>query len=145
MIFSHRVWEYIPEGSSNILYDILEPQIAHGEKVFGFRVDNMRWFETGNAEEYLAATKTCLELMNSSSVLGRCAHDILETLSPHTEFKNMQLISETADVSEDAQLSGFVVIGDGARVESGAQLQNCVLLPGSHAGKNESVSGKILI
>jgi NDP-sugar pyrophosphorylase family protein len=145
MIFSQRVWQYIPEGSSNILYDILEPQIADGEKVYGFRVDNMRWFETGNAEEYLAATKTCLELMKSNSALGRCARDILETLSPHTEFKDMHLISEDADVSEEAQLSGFVVIGDGVRVESGARLQSCVLLPGSHAGKNESVFEKILI
>lgn len=145
MIFSRRVWDYIPEGPSNILYDVLEPQIAHGEKVYGFRVDNMRWFETGNAEEYLAATRTCLEAMHSASPLGRCAREILESLSPHTGLKDMKLISATADVSEDAQLSGFAVIGDGARVESGAKLHDCVLLPGSHAGKNEGVSGKILI
>lgn len=145
MIFSRRVWEYIPAGSSNILYDVLEPEIAHGEKVYGFRVDNMRWFETGNAEEYLAATKTCLELMHSNSALGRCALDIVATLAPHSSFKGMSLISESADVSEDASLSGFTVIGDNARVESGAQLKDCVLLPNSVVGKRESVLGKILI
>jgi NDP-sugar pyrophosphorylase family protein len=57
----------------------------------------------------------------------------------------MHLISENADVSEEAQLSGFVVVGDGARIESGAKLKDCVLLPGSRAVKGETVSGKILI
>lgn len=145
MIFSKRIWEYIPEGSSNILYDILEPQIAHGEKVFGFRVDNMRWFETGNAAEYLAATRACLELMNSNSLLGKCAREIIRALSPQSELHGMKLIANNADVSSNARISGMAVIGAGATVGAGSDVRDCVLLPESQVASGSSISNQIIL
>ncbi len=82
MILSKRIWNYLPEGQSNILYDVIEPQITAGEKAYGFRVDNLKWYETGNVAEYLAATRECLEFMREPTGFGTCARDIVKKLAP---------------------------------------------------------------
>ncbi len=145
MLFSRRIWDYIPEGASNILYDVLEPEIAQGEKVYGFRVDDMRWFETGNPEEYLAATRSCLELINSSSPLGKCALDIVKRLSPLSRYHGLQLIADNAEVAASAGLSGFAVVGEHARIGASAKLNNCVLLPSAQVAAGEAQSDKIIL
>lgn len=135
MIFSRRIWDYLPAGSSNILYDVLEPLIRQGEKVYGFRVDNMRWFETGNANDFLSATRTCLELIRDKTKLGECALDLLERHGPpfakQSDLRQLRLFSDLAQVDKTAVFSGFCVVGDDAHIETNAQLENCVVLPGA--------------
>jgi len=144
MILSKRIWDYLPEGSSNILYDVVEPTIrATSEKAYGFRVDNMKWYETGNAAEYLAATRDCLELMRSPSAYGRCARDIVSKLAPNSELKGMQLIADNAQIQ--GKLNGFQVIGDDCVVGATASLENCVLLPGTHVEPGSSFKNQLLI
>ncbi len=145
MILSKRIWDYIPEGSSNILYDVVEPNISavSDEKAYGFRVDNMKWYETGNAAEYLAATRECLELMRSPSAYGRCARDIVTKLAPNCELREMQLIADSAQV--EGQLKGFQVIGENCVVPASANLEDSVLLPGTHVSPGSEIKNQVLI
>lgn len=133
MILSRRVWDYLPEGSSNILYDVLEPQIANGERVYGYRVDNMRWFETGNANDFLAATETCLGHLRDRDRLGLCLEKILSRHAPtfgqRSDLDRLQLIADSAKVSSSATLKGFQVVGADAEVAEYARLESCVVLP----------------
>lgn len=145
MILSKRIWDYIPEGSSNILYDVVEPNIcaAAGEKAYGFRVDNMKWYETGNTAEYLAATRECLELMRSPSAYGRCARDIVTKLAPKSELHEMQLIADSAQV--EGKLKGFQVIGDDCLVPSDATIEDTVLLPGVRLESGSQIKMAVIL
>lgn len=143
MILSKRIWNYLPEGNSNILYDVVEPQIAAGEKAYGFRVDTMKWYETGSAVEYLSATRECLELMRGPSALGRCAREIVAKLAPGSELRESHLIADNARV--EGRISGFAVIGDDARLHAGATLTDSVLLPGVNVSPGSEIKNQVLI
>jgi len=145
MILSKRIWDYLPEGSSNILYDVIEPRLLEGEKAYGFRVDNMRWFETGNVQDYLSATQQCLELMQQGSSLGACAKRILSQLAPNSEVSGLQLIADNADIHATAKISGFFVAGENCMVGESAQIENCVLLPGAVVPAGASLKNQVLI
>lgn len=134
MILSERIWNYLPAGSSNILYDVLEPAIAAGERVCGYSVgkEGMRWFETGNIPEYLSSTLTCLEYLRDNHPFEVGLRAMLERfaanyLDPRKDFLQMRLISDKAELS--GNLNGWCVIGDDARVR--AAVADSVVLPGA--------------
>jgi len=144
MFLSHRIWEYLPHGPSNILFDVLQPAIAQGEKVYGFIVDKMRWFETGNTADYLAATKACLEMLARKDP-GLLA--ILERFTPEFErqskLKDLQLIASEASLSDNVNLQGFGVIG--ADIPPRCNLENVVILPGAHLQAGAFLQNTVLI
>lgn len=145
MFFSDEIWTLLPAGSSNILYDVLEPAIRRGARVESFRADDLLWFETGNVSDYLNATQKCLDMMVENSPHGLCARDILNEHAPNyslrTRWDLRHLISDTADLPTGTELKGFAVIGDRARLHEGARLENSVALPdaevtpGDHRGE----------
>ncbi len=61
---SPRVFQYLPEGESNIFYDVLAAAIRAGELVQVFE-DQCRWFETGNSADFIEGTRQCLELLRN--------------------------------------------------------------------------------
>ncbi len=133
MLFSDEIWPLLPAGSSNILYDILEPALKKGARVESFRADDLLWFETGNVADYLSATRKCLDLMADNTPHGICAREILNHHAPNytlrTRWDLRHLIADTAEIPTGLRLDGFMVIGDRARVAAGATLKNCVILP----------------
>lgn len=147
--FSQRLWNYLPEGPSNILYDVLEPAIAQGEKVFGYRVGDMRWFETGNAADYLSSTERCLEFLKSGDDLGAPLKQMLDRFAPgyreRSNFAERRLIAPSSEVAGSAQLRGFTVIGADAQVGAEAKLENCVVLPGGQVTPAENFNRQIII
>ena len=63
LLLNPRVFTYLPEGESNILYDGLTRAIAAGETVRAV-VSDFTWFETGNPHDLLAATGEALALLD---------------------------------------------------------------------------------
>jgi NDP-sugar pyrophosphorylase family protein len=147
MFLSKRIWNYLPEGESNILYDVLEPAIAQGEKVMGFQPSEMRWFETGNAADYLEATRQCLEFVKQSSAMGQSLKQMLDRLAPaygeRSDLTKLQFIADDAKIAPSADFTGFNVVGSGAQIAAKVRLQDCVVLPG--AVVHESHKGEALI
>lgn len=149
MLLSKRIWDYLPEGSSNILYDVILPELARGERAYGYRVDNMRWFETGNAQDYLTATRECLELLREGGRLGQCLKNILSKHAPpygqSSNLAQLQLRADSAEVASSADLKGFQVIGAGCRIGAYARLDSCVLLPSAKVGESEVRKSEIVV
>lgn len=143
MFFSKRIWNYLPHGSSNILYDVLEPKIAEGEKVYGYLEEKMRWYETGSIKDYLSATRDTLELIRSGHPLGVCAKNILRDLAPDSKLKDSMLLSLEANLG--GEIEGFAVVGAGSTMESGSKMQNSVLLPGATLSAGETIQNEIRI
>lgn len=137
MIFSDRIWEFLPEGSSNILYDVLQPLIAKGEKVIIHRADDLQWFETGNVSDYLAATKMTLGYIRDGHGLGQNAMDILDALAPtfrmRSDLSRMHLVADSAQVHEQVTLDGFAVVGADAELSANCHLKDSVVLPSACA------------
>lgn len=63
MLLDSSVLEMLPEGESNILYDTLQTAISKGARINVFN-EPLIWFETGNAADYLIATRAILDLIN---------------------------------------------------------------------------------
>jgi NDP-sugar pyrophosphorylase family protein len=147
MFISKRVWTYMPEGSSNILYDVFTSAIAQGEKVYGFRVDKMRWFETGNVADYLSATRTCLEFLRADKGFGRGLRAMLERFVPdhkaQSDLARRWLIADSARL-KNANLQGFSVIGADADATDCA-LEDCVVLPQARVPAAKTYRGEVLI
>ncbi len=60
MCLSSRIFRYLPDGESNILYDGVMAGIRNGEKVLAFE-EELDWFETGNPTDFLHASRVCLQ------------------------------------------------------------------------------------
>lgn len=146
MLLSERLWKHLPEGGSNILHDVLVPRLRAGDGVYGFRVDDLRWFETGNAADYLAATRFCLESLRDDTAPGRCARNILDKRahSRHNDFSRLRLIADSAEVEAPDESAGFLVVGEDAKVERGARLTDCVVLPGVHVPAGTTRANEII-
>lgn len=144
MFFSSRIWNYLPEGESNILYDVLQPAIAGGEKVYGFKQDDMRWFETGNVAEYLSATRQCLQFMRDGNPLGDQLKRMLERFTPGFHFEDMTLIDASAECG-GVSTSGFGVIGREAKIEGSPRLEGSVVLPGAHVRSATIIKDQVII
>jgi NDP-sugar pyrophosphorylase family protein len=138
MLFSDELWPLLPEGSSNILYDVLEPRIKDGARVRAFFAPDLLWFETGNIPDYLNATRRTLEMIRDKSLHGRCALEIVnEQGRPYglrSQLDQMKLIADSAEIDPSTRIRGFAVVGEKARVGSGSALNDCVVLSGASVG-----------
>lgn len=65
MILSDRVFKYFKESVQveNILYETLTTAMAQGEEVHAFEIQ-AEWFETGNPQDFMSATKACINALN---------------------------------------------------------------------------------
>lgn len=80
-IFSGRILDMLPNGASNILYDVLLKEIAKGEVVNVWN-EAMKWFETGKPREYLAASYECLDMLFTNDGVRWHLVDILDRFTP---------------------------------------------------------------
>lgn len=63
LLLNKRIFKYLPDGESNILYDAVAKAIANGERVNAF-VENLVWHETGNPKDFLHASYEMLEQLS---------------------------------------------------------------------------------
>jgi mannose-1-phosphate guanylyltransferase len=136
------IFDFLPSGESNILYDALTKAIHKGHRVQIFE-DQCRWFETGNPSDFLKATKECLthDIQDPKSFL----HKVLRLYSPSSNSKGFILSATDCTVDVTAHLEGFVVIGSSTAIGAGAQLKNVVVLPGTKVSAGSVHSNEILL
>ena len=114
MIFlNKKIMSLIPENQeSNIFYDILINQL-NNSSVEVYNLD-CRWFETGNAVDYFAATKTMLESLDDETLKFINGYD------PSRVVKNAEgvsLISNSVSLDEK-KLFGFNAISKSANIKN---------------------------
>jgi mannose-1-phosphate guanylyltransferase len=137
MILSPKIWPYLPQGPSNILYDVLAPLIKHGERVLAYNVPDMKWFETGNQTDFLKATGECIKALSQDENLGRGVSGVLDQFDPTWRTRarilpgSFSLIGEGANIAANMKVKDFAVIGAGTTVAPGVTLERTVLLPGA--------------
>lgn len=131
-VYSERIFKYLPQGESNIFTEGLLPAIQKsGERVVGFK-NNIQWFETGDAKNYLKTTEQLLKTLGRSRFLD----ELLKKFSPQSVFDRQNLVSGYATLPTNFTSKGFLVAGDGAKVKAGASIEDSVLLRDSVAEGN---------
>ena len=153
-LMSPRVFDYLPEGESNILYDALKSAIAAGEKV-QISIGDFTWFETGNPHDFLTASKECLELLTHSSRANGSDRDFLidalkrsagvcpRNLS-HTSSA-IVLVAASARIESSVQFEGTVTVGAEVKIGAGAVIANSALLDGAIIRAGARIENQIVI
>jgi mannose-1-phosphate guanylyltransferase len=149
LLMKPRVFDFMPEGESNILYDVLKSAIAAGEKI-RVVVSEFTWFETGNPGDFLHATGEALHLLSCVNRSASFAESPLKdpgirhaaqalkeiTLanwpsgtSLSKQGEALVLMTPKSELSAGASVKGFAVLEEGARITSA--VENIVAMPGA--------------
>lgn len=140
MILSQKIFEYLPEGSSDIFLDAIMPAIQNGELIQSFYVDDIQWFETGDLNSYLDTQKKLLARMRPS-------HPHFDFLSsPHQRFLNYRLeIDDSLQwISPQATIDGTIQMGHNVVICSRAQLGKNIQIDDSVVSWDHSLSHRTI-
>lgn len=151
LLLNERVFKYLPEGESNILYDVLQQAINRGEKVLA-HFEEFTWFETGNPSDFLNATKEALVLLTKGDPSRedvKILKDILRTQGvkdSQIEVRNgcTLMVGKNCRIDPDARFEGYAVIGDDAVIENDVKLTNCVVLPKARVRPGSRIENQII-
>jgi NDP-sugar pyrophosphorylase family protein len=118
MAVSPAIFNYIPETGASDSIEVFLKTLAVGAEIYGWTNDPAIWRDMGTLEDYWG--------LNRDLAAGRA------------------IIHSTAAVR--GRLSGWNVVGAGAVIEEGAEVENCVIWPGAlisgkSAAKNTVIAG----
>jgi mannose-1-phosphate guanylyltransferase len=136
LLLNSRIFDYLPDGESNILYDALAKAIANKETVRIVEGD-FTWFETGNPHDLLEATREGLQLLESGQ--GEDAKALKQItqrfwkMGTKLEKREGALVlrAPQSSIASSASVKGFAVLEEGARVDVNASAENIIAMPSS--------------
>lgn len=139
LLLHERVFSYLPDGESNILYDALTAAIASGERVRA-TVGDFTWYETGNPRDFLQASGEALRLLaeNDSSPEAQTLKRITTRFLPkRTSLERREsalvLRGPGSTIEPRSTINGFAVLGAQSSIESADLYENVVVLPSAIA------------
>ena len=129
---SKRIFDYLPEGVSNILHDGLMAGIKNEEVVQVFGCQGP-WFETGNEADFLKATSQSLSIYkNSADPAAAYLKSLIARLSPASVFRDTPEALILSASKKIPFVKGFAVVGsnllaDPVKIENSVIDHNCFL------------------
>lgn len=130
-IFSEKIFNYIKDGESNILYDGLTQAIQEGNTVKIVPISCL-WFETGNEADFKSATHQCLDILGQKSNESTYLKRLIQWRSPNSEFvqmNNRYILADKRLIFDFELLLGYNVLGEDLFLKKGCRLKNCILGP----------------
>ncbi len=149
LLLNRRIFKYVPDGESNILYDVVAKAIANGERVMAFS-ESLVWHETGNPTDFLTATYEMLEQISFRrpvSLASALAQRIVQKYGAEgtrlwESYSGAMLLASTyaeGSIGESVicealeKEKAFAVIGSNAFIE--APVLNSVIFAGAQVPK----------
>ena len=142
-VFSNQIFEYLPEGESNIFYEVLVDAIKKGEKVSSFYSNDLMWNETGNFQSYLFAFKECLKIFAESTYFKNLYSFYgLDSSSYEIIVNDQGFLFKPRDLNlpSDIQWRGLVSFAENSPLVNGLNLQNVICTDNSKLQANRSYS-----
>ena len=116
--------------------DVFPGMIQDELPVYGF-LHNGYWIDMGTRETYIQAQVDALD--------GKLSLKTFSSRNPEGPLVVPPVyIGKNCEISQDAQLGPYAVLGDGCRIRSGAVVENSILWTGVTAGNNCSVQNSIV-
>ena len=132
-VFSNSIFNWLPEGESNIFYEVLMEAIKKGEPVGTLHSRNEFWYETGNFQSYMHATNLVVS-EKWDEVQKRRAFFDLSSLHKFNSNNSLLVCEEEADLKWHSQCFQTVVIGKNCQFSKNTKLTNCIV------GDNQNLS-----
>ena len=126
---SPRLLDYLPPKGESSLIDGLRTAMAGGERVLGRELPGY-WNDLGTPERFWALHRD----------LTQTPPPGLEDLRPAARV----VMAPGARAAQNAYLSGFAVLGQGAVIQSGARAHDSILLPGARVARGVAVRSAVL-
>ena len=128
--FSAEIFDYFPESDPvDFANDVFPALLSHDVPFHVHEIDTY-WNDIGTLPEYINGNLDAL----AGAVALDPAGELVEgetTLAGGVEVSGRVLIGDGAEIGEGAHLSGPIVIGPGSRIGAGARVKEAVLLPGT--------------
>jgi NDP-sugar pyrophosphorylase family protein len=116
--------------------DVFPGMIQDELPVYGF-LHNGYWIDMGTRETYIQAQVDALD--------GKLSLKTFSSRNPEGPLVVPPVyIGKNCEISQEAQLGPYAVLGDGCRIRSGAVVENSILWTGVTAGNNCSVQNSIV-
>lgn len=136
-IIEPDIFSRIPENKfCGTAEDVFPEMVQEGLPVYGFLHKGF-WIDMGTRETYIQAQMDALDrkvaLKTSSS---RYPEGPLLVPPVH--------IGKNCEISQDAQVGPYAVLGDGCRIRSGAVVENAILWPKATIGASVTVKNSII-
>ncbi|MBI4051943.1 MAG: NDP-sugar synthase [Elusimicrobia bacterium] len=138
-VFEPSLTRLIPPGIPYSLERGLFPQLLSNGRRFHSHVAHGYWMDMGTVEKYLQAHLDILEGRTPFSPAGKRIRKSVWVspsvrIGKEAEFEGKTVLGTGAQIGDFAKLSGNVVVGPRCRIGKGAQIENCVILAGTHIG-----------
>jgi mannose-1-phosphate guanylyltransferase len=119
------------------------PALLEADVPFGVHVTDAYWNDVGSLPEYLQGNLDVLTGAVAVEPLGRMVDSADEAGLPDVELTGPVLLGDGAEVGAGAQLDGPLVIGPGAAIGAGAMVRQSVLLAGAEVPPEGLLAGAI--
>lgn len=141
-IFDRKILDWLPEGESNIFYDILVGAISKGEKVQTLHLPRAIWHETGNFDSFLNASQDITEC-GWSYVQDRLTYFKRPKNQLKKQSNGTVIYSESNTTIDFSKCTGTVVIGDTAFNNN--TLENVIVQNGSVLQEDKNYSNQMIL
>lgn len=128
-------FDWLTPGKVESVIPIFLKMIQHGAGLGGVIIDDGHWWDLGSRSAYLEAHKALQEL-NSHFPLYASLED--------RRAGRQGAIDDDARIDPASQLAGLNVVGAGARIGSGAALENCIIWPDAVIGSGTRLTNCIV-
>lgn len=148
MVVSREVGQELSTTPSNLLYDFLLPQIQAGHKVMALCQRELHWFETGNLDDYLNATHSCLKLLAQTGWATETLKKILDRFSPGwiANFSTSPLaLVPPANRGGGTKIEDFAVVGEKVQLGHQVQLTQAVIVNSAEVANGTHVQRTLVI
>ena len=125
-VFSKRILDFLPEGESNIFYDVLIQAIADGNRVGTLHLENSAWHETGDFDSFLKASRE-VATNNLPEINERLSFFSKKTLITNKNAESFVVHPDGENPNSLASLRGTVVLGEHCSLGKGAHLENVIV------------------
>ncbi len=143
-VLEPEIFEYFPDAEEvDFALDVF-PALLERDVPFGVHITDAYWNDVGSLPEYLqgnfdvlagaVAVEPAGEVVDSAAAAG---------LDDDVELSGPVLLGDGARIGAGARLDGPVVIGPGAQVGAGARVRESVLLPGGEVPPDGLLAGAI--
>jgi mannose-1-phosphate guanylyltransferase len=145
--FSKKIFNYIPEGVSNILYDNVMQALADQNKAQVYEL-SCSWHETGNEIDFKAATADCLNQIKDNTEEGKYLLEIIKQYAVNSEIifdaEKVLLYDKSAKFNLK-NIKGVCVLGKNVEVSPTAMIENTILGDGVKIFENTAIKNLMLI
>jgi NDP-sugar pyrophosphorylase family protein len=136
-IMEPEIFSRIPSGKFYGTAEDVFPQMIEDElPVYGV-LHEKYWIDMGTRETYIQAQADALD--------GKLALKTSSSKNPEGPLLVPPVhIGKDCEISQDAQVGPYTVLGDGCRIRSGAVVENSILWDGATIGSDATVQNSII-